>query len=156
MVKPCKHPCCPDSGPCRKAKSPQKRKEPIKRKETRQKSPQINKNIGKARKPQEIAPNRPKIAKIAKSNVPKYREYAKNAKIYRQNNPLCMINAPGCTRFTEGVHHVKGKIGDLLLDETHWMPACNWCNNWIEANSERAFELGLKKSKHEPNYKRKK
>lgn len=119
MAKPCKHPCCPDEGPCRKAK-----KERIKR--------------------------------VSSKTAPKYREYAKRAKEARLLRPYCEMRTPVCTNLTQGIHHPAGRVGDKLLDDPLWMAACNACNDWVEANHEQAVAMGLKISKHEPNYKRKK
>lgn len=75
--------------------------------------------------------------------------YNQKARAFREANPMCRVNSPVCTRFTQGVHHVRGKAtNELLLDETNWLPSCNRCNLWIEENHEAAVSLGLKKSRH--------
>lgn len=76
------------------------------------------------------------------------REYAEKAKAFREQHPRCEIQAPGCTGETQGVNHKKGKATtELLMDERYWEGACNWCNSWIEANSEWAYEHGHRISK---------
>ncbi len=72
-------------------------------------------------------------------------EYSREAREFREANQLCKINSPVCTRHTQGVHHVKGKATiDLLMDKNFWKPSCNPCNNYIEENSQWAFDNGHK------------
>jgi len=40
-------------------------------------------------------------------------------------------------------HHSRGKIGKLLFDTRFFIPVCRTAHNWIDANREKARELGL-------------
>lgn len=87
-----------------------------------------------------------KIQPYSKSRQVVNRLYNARARIFRNNNPVCVINSPVCTKYTEGVHHRKGR-GKYLMDERFWMPACNRCNGYIEDHSLWAQENGFKESK---------
>jgi hypothetical protein len=74
--------------------------------------------------------------------------YDAAAKAYRIKNTLCRIKAPDCTMYTEGVHHLKGKATtELLMEQRFWLPACNWCNGYVEEHSAWAMANGFKLSK---------
>lgn len=40
-------------------------------------------------------------------------------------------------------HHSRGKLGSLLCDTRFWIPVCRAAHTWIDANREKARELGL-------------
>lgn len=40
------------------------------------------------------------------------------------------------------VHHKQGKIGNLLLEQTKWLPICRVCHTEITINSKEAIEQG--------------
>lgn len=40
------------------------------------------------------------------------------------------------------VHHIKGRIGDLLLDQKFWMAVSREGHNWIHNNVNLAREKG--------------
>src|SRR5687768_4799524 len=92
-----------------------------------------------------------RIRKVSKKREGVNREYFKRSRIFRKANPLCAIKAEGCSKLTEGVHHMRGKENlEKLMDENYWLPACNRCNNYCESHSAWARENGFKLSKHEP------
>lgn len=85
---------------------------------------------------------RPFSKKRQKLNV----KYGTRSKVFREENRLCVIKSPDCTLYTQGVHHVCGRATKtLLMDERHWLPACNACNLYVETHSEWARENGFKK-----------
>ena len=49
----------------------------------------------------------------------------------------------GCFSMATEVHHTRGRVGKLLLDETFWLPVCSGCHDWIHKNIELARERGL-------------
>ncbi len=91
------------------------------------------------------------IKKVANSRKEAEKQYRQKAKKFRQEHPLCEIKSSVCTRKTQGVHHVKGRLGDLLLDEKYWKGACNACNSYVESHPVWAIENGHKISKFKPN-----
>lgn len=104
----------------------------------------VCRRVKEKKKPQPIKRTSDKRAKIDK-------EYAREAKKFREENPYCVIRSPICTHLTQGVHHVKGKKSiTLLMDKDNWLASCNACNGvFIEENSQWAVENGFKK----PDYK---
>jgi hypothetical protein len=76
------------------------------------------------------------------------REYQKESKKFRQDNPECAIRSPVCIGETQGVHHKKGKASvELLMDKRFWLPSCNPCNTYVEEHDAWARENGFKESK---------
>jgi len=93
------------------------------------------------KKPKKIYRLRQFTPKRQKINV----EYNREARQFRNDNPMCRINSPLCTRLTQGVHHVKGKATiRILMDKKWWKPACNACNGYVEDHREWAAEHGHK------------
>lgn len=74
--------------------------------------------------------------------------------IYRQRRDAFIIAHPICqarakcagSRSTE-VHHKKGRVGELLIDETFFLATCHACHVFINENNEQAFALGLSESR---------
>lgn len=64
--------------------------------------------------------------------------------LMKPENRLCQVKSPKCTKVATQVHHMKGRIGELLINEDYWLPSCHECNvNWIEQNSAEAREKGF-------------
>ncbi|WP_153799047.1 hypothetical protein [Foetidibacter luteolus] len=123
----CKHPTCGDT--CRR--------------ETKPRKTYVLKRSPIERKPYKIRRYSLKRSKVNKT------EYSPKAKQYIIDNPLCNIQSPVCTYFSQCVNHRKGKQSiELLLDETYWEPSCIACNNWIEEHDAWARERGHKLSQH--------
>jgi hypothetical protein len=53
-------------------------------------------------------------------------------------NQVCPITKEQTTE----VHHKKGRIGKLFLDEKLWLAVSRKGHQWIEMNPEKAKELG--------------
>lgn len=92
-----------------------------------------------------------RIKKISQKREVENETYTPAAEKFRKENPWCVIRSPECTKETQGVHHVEGKVGKDYVDESKWLPACNACNVYIESHSKWAKENGFKKA----NYKSK-
>ncbi len=89
------------------------------------------------------APRQP-IARVSDKRSKEERIYAGRRVIFLAKNPTCQANLPGiCTKKSCEVHHKKGRIGKLYLDETFWLAACSACHVWIEAHPVEAKALGL-------------
>jgi hypothetical protein len=75
------------------------------------------------------------------------RRYRPIAEQFKRERPLCECCAfvePGAVpRPTEDVHHVRGKLGELLFDTRYFKAACRRCHNWIGAFPKQARVLGL-------------
>lgn len=60
------------------------------------------------------------------------------------DHPMCHAKIDArCQQRSCEVHHKKGKIADLYLDTTFWLPACRPCHVWVENHPEEAIALGL-------------
>lgn len=70
--------------------------------------------------------------------------YYKRAREYIEENPLCVIKSPVCTRRAQAPQHARGR-GKYLLEEKYWFPACNLCNCYLKNNykwgEDRGFNL---------------
>lgn len=89
-----------------------------------------------------------RIKKISQKRKVENETYKPNSEKFRKENPRCAIHSPVCTRLTQGVHHVEGKVGKDYVDESKWLPACNACNGYIESHSSWAKENGFKKANY--------
>jgi hypothetical protein len=75
------------------------------------------------------------------------RRYRLKAAKFKRDHPFC----EACPkRFpdlspnkTKSVHHMRGRIQDRLLDDTHWLATCVPCHAWIHNNPKEARALGL-------------
>lgn len=73
------------------------------------------------------------------------RAYRKRVKEYLGQNWLCrgFCYHRGRTARATDVHHKHGRLGDLLMDESLWIPVCRKCHNWIHNYPESARMFGL-------------
>jgi ribosomal protein S27AE len=84
------------------------------------------------------------IAPRSQKRAIQEREYSTKRKAFLDKHPMCQAHLPQiCTTVSTDVHHMKGRIGNLLLDETHWLSVCRGCHYWIEMRPEAAKELGF-------------
>lgn len=75
-------------------------------------------------------------------------QYGKLRKEFLSKYPMCQAHLPNtCTQIATDVHHMKGRIGNLLLNQTYWLALCRGCHNWIENHPEAAKELGFSLSR---------
>ena len=72
------------------------------------------------------------------------RLYVAKRIIFIQEHPMCEAHISGiCTEYATECHHKKGRIGEDLLDETHWLALCHMCHDYIENHREFAMEKGF-------------
>lgn len=84
------------------------------------------------------------IAPRSQKRSKEERLYSGKRVIFLQEHPMCEAHLPGiCTEYSQEVHHKKGRIGDDLLDETHWLALCHMCHDYIENHREFAMEKGF-------------
>lgn len=48
-----------------------------------------------------------------------------------------------CHDQADDVHHMNGRAGKMLNDQTHWMFLCRRHHSWIHANTRAARAMGL-------------
>lgn len=85
------------------------------------------------------------ISKVSDKQSRLNKAYSVLRKEYMKARPLCMFE--GCTRKSEEVHHVRGRIGEYLLDTTEWMAVCSEHHRYIHENDKECRELGYLKSR---------
>lgn len=79
-------------------------------------------------------------------------EYSAKRKLFLVKHPMCEAHLAGiCTQYATDVHHMAGRLGDLLLDIRYWKAVCRACHTWIELHPIEAKEAGLSISRHENN-----
>ena len=92
-----------------------------------------------------------KKIKWIRSRTPKRaaqeRRYKQKATIFKRDHPTCeacpKVFPEEEARNTKSVHHMRGRIQDRLLDDTHWLATCRRCHDWIHQNPKQARALGL-------------
>lgn len=95
-------------------------------------------------KPTTTKPLAPRSQKRAKQEL----EYSTKRKIFMQEHPLCQANISGlCTNNSTDVHHIAGRVGELLLDTSLWLSVCRSCHVWIETHPHESTQLGFRRSK---------
>jgi len=65
-------------------------------------------------------------------------------------NPACQLKTPVCTGYAQGSDHIVKRSPKNVTDKNNIVLACNACNSWKEANSKKAKEMGISKSKFTP------
>ena len=87
--------------------------------------------------------NRKPLANRSTKRAKQEREYLKIRKSFLLSSQGCQASLPKiCTRQVTDVHHMKGRIGNLLTDPTYFLAVCRPCHNWIEEHPKEAKELG--------------
>lgn len=86
------------------------------------------------------------IKRRSEKRAKQEREYASRRKKFlaRPENQRCRVFPE--LRATE-VHHMKGRVGDLLLDEHYWLPVSREGHENIELNPEWAKQMGFSVSR---------
>lgn len=86
-----------------------------------------------------------RIKPASKKRAKQNREYSKVRKEYLIAHPKCEVK--GCRFIANEVHHIKGRIGDLLTDERYFLAVCNEHHKQIESSPEWAKEKGYSQSR---------
>ena len=122
---------------------------PIWKKEGKQKfckqcwSSRTFKGMSSTKKPTAKKPMRLQSSKIVKLNV----AYTVLREQFMKNHPLCQARIPGCNIKATDIHHKKGRVGKLFLDDSEFLAVCRMCHTWIENNPAEAKLLDFSKSR---------
>jgi hypothetical protein len=87
------------------------------------------------------------IRKRSKKRASQENVYSRLRKEFLLSSHTCQAKLPNCTHTSTDVHHMRGRVGDLLTDTTHWLSVCRSCHNWIELNPKEAKKLGFSKDR---------
>jgi hypothetical protein len=101
---------------------------------------------GPCRRPAKPKPLRRKIKRFSVKRERENREYSKARAEFLKDGDLCEMKTPACTAMAVCIHHVRGRVLNLMNKKT-WKKSCQPCNDWVEANHAKAEKMGLKKSK---------
>jgi hypothetical protein len=74
------------------------------------------------------------------------RIYSARAKVFlhgEDGDEYRACEFPGCGRVASEVHHRRGRVGALLLDERYWSALCRPDHEFATVNPARAYELGI-------------
>ena len=94
--------------------------------------------------PKQTTPIAPRSDKRAKQE----RVYAVLRKSFLERHPICQMQIPGvCTGKSQELHHMAGRIGNLLLDEQYFKAGCHSCHVYVETHPEEAKALGLSETR---------
>lgn len=75
---------------------------------------------------------------LSKKRAALVRIYAKRRIEFLMKQEWCRRCGTGATE----VHHMAGRIGDALLDESRWLALCVWCHRWVTEHPREAIEQG--------------
>lgn len=83
---------------------------------------------------------RKRIRPVSKRKAAERKLYVANRDAYLATHKVCW----GCFKPSRlELHHVRGRLGPLLLDERHWMALCPACHRWVHENIEAARKRNL-------------
>lgn len=82
-------------------------------------------------------------SKIVKLNA----AYSVLREQFLKNHPYCQAHIPGCNIKATDIHHKKGRVGKLFLDDSEFLAVCRMCHTWIENNPAEAKLLDFSKSR---------
>lgn len=97
---------------------------------------------GTTRTPSRSRPVRP----VSKRSLPRRRQYTVDAREWKLKNPWCHccgLIFQRKPKAATSVHHSRGRVGSLLLDQRFWKAACDECHEYIHHNPSIAQALGL-------------
>lgn len=69
------------------------------------------------------------------------KEYARKAAAFKARVFRCEF--PGCNRIGTEVHHVHGRLKELLLLSDLWKLLCHDHHTWVHANPKKSREMGF-------------
>jgi len=84
------------------------------------------------------------LKKVSDKQAIRLREYSKVRKEHLLDNEYCAV----CGGIATQIHHVQGKIGDLLCDKNNFLAVCFPCHRRIEDAPAWAKEHGYSKCRN--------
>jgi hypothetical protein len=101
------------------------------------------KGLSSTKKPTAKKPMRLQSSKIVKLNA----AYSILREQYLKHHPHCEAHLAGCAINACDIHHKKGRVGTLFLDDTEFLAVCRTCHGWIETHPKEAKLLNFSKSR---------
>lgn len=78
------------------------------------------------------------LARVSKSQKERLTKYIERSREWIKGKRCAVCNG----KATE-CHHMQGREGSLLMDETKWLPVCRKCHTRITIDSKWAIENGF-------------
>lgn len=90
-----------------------------------------------------VKPKQKAVPKRSAAMIKTMKKYGPKVAAYlaKEENEMCLIQSPVCTRVATCVNH-KRRRGKNLMNENDWEPSCGPCNLWIENHDAWARESG--------------
>jgi len=78
---------------------------------------------------------------VSKKRAAQLRRYARQRALFLEAWPRCQY-PEGCDQRATEVHHMRGRVGDLLCDEAWWMAICRTHHAYVTEHPAEAYEIG--------------
>lgn len=92
----------------------------------------VSKPVAREKKPHA------KIKSRSKTGAKEDMEYNKRVKEWKKGKICAVCKTDKC----EDNHHMKGRGGEMLMNEDFWLPVCRWCHTCLTDNPSFAYEHG--------------
>jgi hypothetical protein len=76
------------------------------------------------------------LRRVSKKRAKQNRLYAKVRKEYLEQNPVCEVCR---SRLSSQIHHKRGRFGERLTEQEHFLGVCFACHNQIHHNPSWAY-----------------
>ena len=83
------------------------------------------------------------IPKYSKKMITNLKIYSVLRKDYLKDHKYCLAKLGMCKMKATEIHHMKGRLGELLNVVDFWLPVCSPCHRYITDHPKEAMELGL-------------
>jgi hypothetical protein len=82
------------------------------------------------------------IAKVSEKRKAINKDYKKIVKKALDEDPICKVQSPVCTKVAQGLHHKQKRSPTNLTKASNLIECCNACNLYIEENPVWAKDNG--------------
>lgn len=79
------------------------------------------------------------IAPVSKKLASRLQVYRIRRDAFMKQNTICQCT--GCATPSQDLHHMSGRLGNNLIDESTFMAVCRKCHIWIHENPKQARAL---------------
>jgi len=79
---------------------------------------------------------------VSHKRAKQLRAYSSLRLAFLEANPLC-ASPLDCGQAATEVHHMRGRVGALLLATEHWLGLCHGCHVYATENPLAALDLGM-------------
>jgi hypothetical protein len=82
------------------------------------------------------------LRRVSKRREREQRVYAQRRAAFLEGK-ACRV----CSLAATDVHHARGRVGSLFLDERFWVPLCGWCHRYVTEHPSWAVAHGYSQSR---------